>query len=256
MTNAPGQREPWLATRHRRNRYRMFRWARVVVIPSFRVLLGMRIEGVENIPARGGALVISNHLHNSDPILLIAAYTRPVFFMAKKEAFQYHGARFFAELSGAFPVDRGHVDRNALRMAEQHLADGALVGIFPEGTRTTTGGIKDIYPGVAMIAARAKVPIIPTAIFGTETLPLNGKKGRRKGASRWPKVRVRIGKPFLLTEVTGANGRRDFAAMADQMMIEVAKLLPRQYRGIYTESVDRLNSTAPNATSAAHASQR
>ncbi|MBX5444601.1 1-acyl-sn-glycerol-3-phosphate acyltransferase [Sphaerobacter sp.] len=226
----------WPESRRRRIKLALFRGARVIVLPLLRLLLGMRIEGLENVPPRGGALVVANHLHNSDPILLIAAFPRPVFFMAKSDVWRVPVARWFAELSGAFPVERGRPDRKALRHAEQELARGWLVGVFPEGGRSTTGALKSPYPGVALIAARSRVPIIPTAIWGTEVLPFNGKKGRRKGKG-WPKVRVRMGKPFYLPEGTGDGSRPDLATLTDLMMIEVAKLLPPEYRGIYADRV-------------------
>ncbi|MDI3339116.1 MAG: lysophospholipid acyltransferase family protein [Sphaerobacter sp.] len=238
--------DAWPMSRRRRIKLALFRGARVIVIPLLRLLLGMRIEGLEHVPPRGGALVVANHLHNADPILLVAAFPRPVFFMAKKEVWKVPVARFFAELAGAFPVDRGTADRRALRQAERELADGWLVGVFPEGTRSTTGGLKDVYPGVALIALRSGAPIIPTAIWGTESLPFNGAKGRRRKRG-WPQVRVRIGKPFHLPPPQPGT-RPDLAALTDLMMIEVARLLPPEYRGRYADRVDDTGEAAPKPT--------
>lgn len=242
--------DDWPMSRRRRIKLTIFIWARKVVVPLLRLLIGMRIEGLEHVPRRGGALVVANHLHNADPILLIAAFPRPVFFMAKKEVWGVPIARFFAELSGAFPVDRGAPDRAALRHAELEIADGWLVGLFPEGTRSTTGGLKEVYSGVALIAMRTGAPIIPTAIYGTEVLPFNGQKGRRRGRGR-PQVRVRMGKPFHLPPRQEGERRRSLDELTDLMMIEVAKLLPPQYRGIYADRVAAADQTPERAPDAA-----
>lgn len=222
----------------RRIKIRMFLMARVVVVPLLRLLIGFRIEGLENLPASGPALMVSNHLHNSDPILLIAAYTRPILFMAKKEAFGVPVISWIARQAGAFPVDRGKADRAALRHAETLLGQGMIVGLFPEGTRSITGAIGSVHPGAAMIAARSGVPVIPTAIWGTEVLPLNGGKGRQRGRGR-PQVTVRIGRPFHLPPPPPGRRHPDLAALTDLMMTEVARLLPEQYRGRYAEAASQ-----------------
>ncbi|HEX3722830.1 MAG TPA: lysophospholipid acyltransferase family protein [Nitrolancea sp.] len=208
--------------------------ARPFVLAAFRVLIGFRIEGLENVPRKSGALVISNHLHNSDPILLVAAYPRPLLWMAKKEVFGVPFIGWVADSAGAFPVDRGSADRAALRNAERLLREDFLVGVFPEGTRSTSGGLKDVYPGVALIAVKSGVPILPTAIFGSETLPFNGRKGRRRRKGRL-RVTVRIGEPFHLPAKTDDGRRRDMSELTDIMMIQIARLLPEEYRGIYAE---------------------
>src|SRR5919202_504397 len=131
----------------RRFRFGLYRMARPPVLALLRLTIGFRIEGLENVPRDGGALVISNHLHNLDPILLVAAFPRPVQFMAKKEVFPVPVVGWIARQAGAFPIDRGAVDRAALRYAEGLLERGSLVGIFPEGTRSTTGGIRESHAG-------------------------------------------------------------------------------------------------------------
>lgn len=157
-------------------------------------------------------------------------YPRPVRFMAKQETFSIPIASWIATMTDAFPVNRGTPDRAAIRAAQDRLDDNAIVGLFPEGTRSTTLGIKEIFPGAALIAVRGNVPVIPTAIWGTETMPFNGSKGRQPGKHR---VTIRIGKPFYLPRVTRDGRKPDMRELSDRMMIEVAKLLPPKYRGIY-----------------------
>jgi 1-acyl-sn-glycerol-3-phosphate acyltransferase len=226
---------------YRRLRYWIYCLLRPMFLLFFKILARLKVEGLENVPKSGPALMVSNHIHNVDPVLLEAVFPRPVRFMAKKEVFSVPVISWIARATDSFPVDRGAADRSALRAAEARLNDGSIVGLFPEGTRSTTGGLKEVFPGAAMIALRSNVPIIPTAIIGTDTLPFNGKKGRRPGP--W-KATVRIGKPFFLQRQTDEGRKPDLAELTDQMMIEVARLLPEHYRGIYA---DRLRKSEQDA---------
>ncbi len=234
MRDMSGIPEAWRLSPRRRLKTLIFKTARLFVVPALRLLIRFRIEGLEHVPPVGPALVVANHLHNADPVLIIAAYTRPVLFMAKKELFSVPVIRWFVRQSGAFPVDRGKPDRSALRHAEKLLSEGMLVGIFPEGTRSITGGLTAPHPGVALLALRAGVPVIPTAIWGTEVLPFNGYKGRVRGRG-WPRVTVRIGQPFLIATRDEAGQRRDLDEVAEEIMLAIARLLPPQYRGVYAD---------------------
>lgn len=226
--------EAWRLSPRRRFKLLIFKTARFFVVPLLRLVIRFRIDGLEQVPPIGPALVVANHLHNADPVLIIAAYTRPVLFMAKKELFSVPVIRWFVRQSGAFPVDRGKPDRAALRQAERLLSEGMLVGIFPEGTRSVTGGLSAPHPGVALLALRAGVPVIPTAIWGTEVLPFNGYKGRVRGRG-WPRVTVRIGEPFRIAVHHGAGQRRPLEEVAEEIMLAIARLLPPEYRGIYRD---------------------
>lgn len=226
----------WRLSRRRKIKTLIFLTARLFVVPLLRLLIRFRIEGLEHVPRSGPALVAANHLHNADPVLIIAAFTRPVLFMAKKELFAVPLVRWFVRQSGAFPVDRGRPDRQALRQAEQLLREGMLVGIFPEGTRSVTGGLQPPHPGIGLLIRRnPDVPIIPVAIWGTEVLPFNGTKGR-KPLRGWPRVTVRIGAPIRL--LMPDDRERTAEEIADAVMVAIARLLPEQYRGVYRDRVD------------------
>ncbi|HET7142145.1 MAG TPA: lysophospholipid acyltransferase family protein [Candidatus Limnocylindria bacterium] len=205
------------------------------MLAAARLSFGLRIEGLENVPAEGGALVISNHLHNLDPIILTAALPRPLQFMAKQEIFPVPVVGWIARQAGAFPVDRGGADRAAIRKAGALLAQGSLVGIFPEGTRSTTGGLMAPFPGSALLALRSGAPILPTAIYGSETLPFNGAKGRRRRQGG-REVVVRIGQPFHLPPRERGESHQGMAELTEAMMREIVKLLPPQYHGIYADA--------------------
>ncbi|MDQ3548784.1 MAG: 1-acyl-sn-glycerol-3-phosphate acyltransferase [Chloroflexota bacterium] len=219
----------------RRLKHAGFVSARWIVLPGLRVGLRMKVFGLDNIPKRGGALVICNHLGWFDPVLLVAASLRPMLWMAKAEFIKYPFLRWMAYQTGAFPVRRGQVDRQALRHAQQLLDDGMLVGMFPEGTRSRTGGLIEPFGGASLIALRAHAPIIPCALIGTERLPLSGFKPAHR---RYPKVTALFGEPFTLEHIAPDGTKRSLDDLTDAMMIEIARILPEQYRGIYADHCD------------------
>ncbi len=224
-------------------RGRWFLLVRAIFLLVLRLTIGLRIEGVERVPASGPILVVCNHLHNADPVLLSASFPRPLHFMAKKELFKVPGVGWLIRRVGAFPVDRGKADRSALRRAEAALQQGIAVGMFPEGTRSVARSLRPALPGAALVALRAQVPILPMVITGSERLPGNGAKARREAGVRdpdpgHPGVRVRIGQPFHLPSPPG-GGRLSSEAAIELMMAEVARLLPPAYRGVYAEVAEQ-----------------
>lgn len=210
--------------------------ARLFVVPILRVVLRMRMYGLSNVPATGGALLVCNHVHNADPVLVVAGCSRPVAFMAKVEIWKVPVIRWIANTSGAFPVNRGTADRNALRIAGEKMRDGMLVGGFPEGTRSMNG-LGTPFRGLSLVVTHSGAPVIPVGIVGTSDIPGNGAKQQKRGRL-WPKVSLVFGEPFHL-ERHKPDGRRWSAdEHAEAMMLEIAKLLPEAYRGIYAGRED------------------
>lgn len=199
---------------------------RVVARALFRLLTRWEVKGKENIPAEGPVLVVANHLNLTDPPLLGVSLSRKSIFMAKEELFRSPIIAYFVRGFGAFPVHRGKVDRKAIYQAHQVLASGLALVMFPEATRSKTAQLQPAYPGSALIAMRAGVPVLPVGITGTEKI---------KGISwifRRPKITVNIGRPFYLP----AGSRLEKATLArntELIMERIAELLPPQYRGVY-----------------------
>lgn len=210
---------------------RPFRFARAAFTGLFRVLLRFHVEGAERVPREGGVLVVSNHLHNADPLLMCVAFPRPLHYMAKKELMSVPVIGRLIRFAGAFPVDRGRADRQAIQQAGSRLEQGIAVGMFPEGTRSVSRRIERVLPGAGLIALRGNAPIVPAAIWGSERLPFNGaKQVRDHGGGRG--VTIRFGEPFTLEPK--ADGKRLTSEEAiDEAMRRVADLLPEAYRGIY-----------------------
>lgn len=200
------------------------RLVRALLLLVAKLLIGLKVEGLHHVPDNGPVLVVTNHRHNADPVLLAIAFPRALYFMAKSELF---GNRYLGTLirfAGAFPVERQTADRKAIRYAGRVLAQGEAVAMFPEGTRSLTGRLGVGQPGAGLIALMSKAPILPVAIAGTETLPGNGlasspPSGRMRGAT------IRFGAPFLLP-ATSSTGRVTSQEATDAMMAAVAALLP------------------------------
>lgn len=218
-------------------------WAvRALLLAILRLTIGLKIHGLENMPKSGGVLVVANHLHNADPLVIAVACPRPLHFMAKRELFEVPIIRSILRYGGAFPIDRGHPDRWAIRRSEETLRQGVVLGMFPEGTRSTTGSMKKALAGAGLIGRRGNAPVVPVAVMGTEHLPFNGKRSRVEGRRTFRGATVIFGEPFALPREIG--GKRLSAEDASAfMMRRVAALLPEQYRGLYGDDPDGLKSS-------------
>ena len=184
---------------------RTYRVAGVVVKPLMRAWFRMRVEGAEHVPASGPVILASNHRSNMDPVLLAAAVRRPVAYMAKAELFVWPLGPIL-RLIGQFPVQRGGIDREALRRTSAVLARGGVLGLFPEGTRGD-GSFASVHPGLGYIVLRERCPVLPVAIFGTERVR------RRFGWLPFASpVRIVIGPPIDLPAVTADRSGRRVAA--------------------------------------------
>ena len=219
-------------------------WRRVVrflILGILKILLRVKLEHIERVPANGALLVAANHIHNADPLVVNAAFPRPIHFMAKKEAFHVPVLPVFLRWAGAFPVDRGKADRSAIRRAQETLAAGIPIGIFPECTRSVTRALAPAHSGAGLLALMSGAPVMPIVVTGTEKLPLNGAKG--KAAANVPGkdpghkgVRVLFGELFMVPrEIDGRKVTSDEAT--EIIMVEIARLLPPDYRGVYTEAL-------------------
>ena len=187
-----------------------------------------KVFGRENVPKPGPFLVICNHLHLADPPVVATFLPLKCVFMAKEELFRHWWSRFWVKNFGAFPVRRDTVDREALKRAENWLKQGVSVIMFPEGGRSPEAKLIEAMPGAAVLAARMGVPVLPVAITGTERL-------RNLGWSLFhhPLVTVTYGKPFQPSVNNGRLTKEERKALINDMMKEIAALLPPEYRGVY-----------------------
>lgn len=148
--------------------YHLFKWS--IVNPTLQVYLRGRTYGAENVPQQGPLVVVSNHASDFDPPILSCCVGRPVAYMAKEELFNIPILGRAIQVYGAYPVSRGAADRSAIRSALQYLENGWATGVFLEGTRTPDGRITDPKLGAALIAAKAKAPLLPVSLWGTHKI--------------------------------------------------------------------------------------
>ena len=134
---------------------------------------GAKVYGRENFPMEGPVIVVHNHLSNNDPPMCGHALPRHVHFMAKKELFVNPISRWVCTWLGAFPLNRGAIDKVAIRHAMGLLKENKVLGIFAEGTRQKPGKLGKFHDGAASLALRTGVPVVPLALIGTSEI----KKG-------------------------------------------------------------------------------
>ena len=216
---------------------------RALVRALVAIVLGrrLRIDGMENIPRSGPALVVGNHVGSIDPVILGINIPRlDVYYMAKSELFEKPFVGWLFRHNHAFPVVRDSPDRTALRRALDILARGHVLLLYPEGTRSSDGSLSRAQAGAGFIARHSGVPIIPVAAQGSDrVLPRGARIPRRRP------VHIIIGSRFTLLE-TDENGRTiSNQQAADDMMARVAALLPTGRRD--SAGPGRLSDTPPAA---------
>ncbi|MBS3950074.1 MAG: 1-acyl-sn-glycerol-3-phosphate acyltransferase [Peptococcaceae bacterium] len=131
-----------------------------------RTLYRIDIKHTGPIPETGPLIICSNHIHNFDPVVVAMGVKREIRFMAKAEMFSWPVLGYLAKQGRAFPVKRGGADIQAIKQAIQILKADEVLGIFPEGTRSKTGEMKELNQGVVMLAERTGAVILPAAIVG------------------------------------------------------------------------------------------
>lgn len=186
-----------------------------------------RVKGVENVPMRGGLLIVANHISLVDPPLVAASVKRRVVFLAKEELFRTAFWRKFFIAAGAIPVYRGRLNRGLFDRIEGLLKQGEALVMFPEGTRSVDAKLQPPLPGSALIAVRSGVPILPVGITGTEELRTRGWILRR------PEIMVNIGTVFYLPSVSGKISKGELIDYTNTIVEHIAELLPEEYCGVY-----------------------
>lgn len=188
-----------------------------------------RVEGLENIPETGPVILMINHIAFIDSFIVLHLVPRNIVPLAKIEVYNYPIVGIFPRLWEVIPVRREEVDRRAIQQIFEVLAAGEIVLIAPEGTRGTA--LREGKEGVAYIASRSQVPVIPVAIQGTVGFPALRFTKAWKGAG----ATVTFGRPFHFRKDTKRPDRETLRLMTDEAMYILAAMLPPAQRGIYSD---------------------
>jgi 1-acyl-sn-glycerol-3-phosphate acyltransferase len=221
----------------------------VAVGPWVSVLFRPRAEGTEHIPATGGAILASNHLSAADWIFMPLSLKRRVTFLAKAEYFTGRGIKGFCQRAffsgaGQVPIDRSSASaaEDAIQTGIRILAEGKVLGIYPEGTRSPDGRLYRGKTGVARMALETGVPVVPVAmVYRRKALPFGRSITR---------VTVRFGEPLDFSRYEGLSGDRFVErSITDEIMYEVMTLSGQEYVDVYgatvKKSMDRTGASAP-----------
>jgi len=166
----------------------LYSFARVLMRIIYRIVFRLEVQGSEHFPKDQNCILFANHISAWDPLTIAHIYKHnEIHFFAKDSLFKHKILAAILKKVHAFPVKRGETDMKAMRRAMQVLKDGHVLGIFPEGHRIYGGELQPIETGIAVMALKSRVPVVPILI-----------RGRYKLLS---KVKARIGEPIPLSDL-------------------------------------------------------
>ncbi len=220
----------------------VFYWVmkRIFLGPVLKLLFRPWVKGLDNLPENGPAILASNHLSFSDSIFMPLMVPRPVVFLAKAEYFTGKGIKgkltaLFFRLTNQLPMDRsgGAASANSLSTGADVLAQGGLLGIYPEGTRSPDGKLYRGKVGVAKLVLASGVPVIPVAMIGTDKVQPIGRT--------LPNIRrigMIFGAPLDFSRYQGlADDRFVQRSVTDEIMYELMRLSGQEYVDVYASTV-------------------
>jgi 1-acyl-sn-glycerol-3-phosphate acyltransferase len=208
----------------------------ILLGPLLRLLFRPHVEGLENVPDDGPAILASNHLSFVDSLFLPLVVSRKVTFPAKAEYFTAPGfkgfmSKLFFTAAGQIPIDRGSgsAAKATLDTLKRLLDEGNLVGIYPEGTRSPDGRLYRGKTGVARLVLESGARVVPCAQLNTNQIQPLGSK-----MLKIMRVRIRIGKPLDFSRYAGMESDRLVArSVTDEIMYEIMQMSGQPYVDMY-----------------------
>lgn len=210
----------------------ILRLIRFLIRLLLRLIARFDVRGKENVPLTGGMIIASNHIGILDIVMVYFAIDRLDLFIPVAEKWEKIGwIRWLGRHLNFLFVDRYNPDLKALRKMIALMEAGKCLVIAPEGTRSRTGGLIEGKPGVTYLAARSGFPVVPVAITGTEdeVLLANAKRFRKSF------VTLTGGKPFTIPSLPTKDRDMALQKYTDEIMCQIAAILPEKYRGVYAE---------------------
>jgi len=209
-----------LKTKHGRAYYFLFRLIQLTLKIIFNLLYRVERIDFHKVPRNGNFLLCSNHISYLDPVIIGAYIPRYIYFMAKKELYKSSFLSSLVTFLNAFPVDRHSLSRKTISRSFRILKDGNILGVFPEGTRSTDGILRKGKKGIGFLSAYSDSPIIPVAISGTNKIV-------QKPHIRifFPKVRLIVGDVIEIKEILLKYGKKEsIQIIVDKTMKEIDKI--------------------------------
>jgi 1-acyl-sn-glycerol-3-phosphate acyltransferase len=198
----------------------------------FNLIAKIEITGVKNVPENGAFVIATNHIGIIDIAMFHYVFDRFDMFIPVAEKWEKVGwIRFLGQHLNFLFVDRFNPDLKALRKMIGLMETGHALVIAPEGTRSRTGALIEGKPGVAYLAARSGFPVIPVAITGTEDKVIFGNVKRFRKSP----VTLTAGTPFIVPPLPKGNRDEALKNNLDEIMCQIAAILPERYRGFYAE---------------------
>lgn len=206
--------------------------ARAVLTPVFRSLWRVTTEDLDNVPRTGGAIIAPNHISVLDSFFLPLTLPRRITYVGKSEYMDDWKTKYIFPAIGMIPIDRSGGDgaQRALDAAAEILEAGELFGIYPEGTRARDGRLHKGHTGIARLALRTGVPIVPVGIIGSEAC----QPPDAKLPTPFKRVHLRFGRPIDVSRYADrADDRIVLRQITDEVMFEIRNLSGQEYVDTY-----------------------
>ena len=195
-----------------------------------RILCRVEMDWIDKVPAKGPLILVCNHVNFLDiPLVYSHLQPRPVTGYVKVETWNNPFMGLLFDLWGAIPIERGTPDRAAINRGLAALKQGKILAISPEGTRSNDGCLKRGHPGVALVSQISGAPLLPLVYYGGERFQTNFRQLQRTD------FHINVGRQFRVIRRNRIANQQERQAITDEIMYQLAVLLPPEYRGEYAD---------------------
>jgi 1-acyl-sn-glycerol-3-phosphate acyltransferase len=205
-----------------------FRIVNTTIKGVTRVLCRIDDQQLSLVPRQGPLILVANHINFLEvPVVFTRLQPRPVTGLVKSETWDNRAMAVLFNIWGGIPLRRGEADVSAYHQALEALMNGKIVAVTPEGTRSGHGRLQRGHPGIVTLALRSGAPLLPLVYYGNEQFRSNIVRLRRTD------FQIRVGRPFYLEAGERRAMRQVRQVITDEIMYQLAMLLPASYRGEY-----------------------